>query len=395
MVESRFRGFHVKAGAPVMADDASLTAWLRLTLIPGVGGETQRTLLKTFGLPEAIFASSLGALRGAVGGPLAERLLHQEPASAAAIDAALNWARQPGNRLLTLADSAYPQALLRCADPPVLLYVKGRVELLNRPALAIVGSRNATPQGQADADAFAAALCAAGLTIVSGLALGVDTAAHRGALGALGRDFADMQAGSTIAVIGTGADRIYPARNRDLARLIAEHGTIVSEFPLDTPALAGNFPRRNRIIAGLAQGCLVVEAAARSGSLITARLAADVGSEVFAIPGSIHSPLAKGCHHLIRQGAKLVETAQDVLEELRWPVAADAKKPDVDDTASQEATDPLTARLLLALGHDPCDVDSLVGRTGLTPETLLAMLLQLELNGQVASLSASRYQRIC
>lgn len=382
-----------------MSDDAGLAAWLRLTLTAGVGGETQRTLLKTFGLPEQIFASSLNALRSAVGAPIAERLLHDEPGVAEAIDAALAWAQQPDNHLLTLADSAYPQALLRCPDPPVLLYVKGRAELLNRPALAIVGSRNATPQGQADADAFAAALCSAGLTIVSGLALGIDTAAHRGALGALGRDFADRQAGSTIAVIGTGADRVYPARNRDLARLIAEHGAIVSEFPLDTPPLSGNFPRRNRIIAGLSQGCLVVEAAARSGSLITARLAAEAGSEVFAIPGSIHSALAKGCHHLIRQGAKLVETAQDVLEELRWPATAAVgnarNETAANDAEPQAAADPLTARVLLALGHDPCDVDSLVERTGLTAETLLAMLLQLELDGHVASLPGSRYQRIC
>jgi len=376
-----------------VAGNVSLAAWLRLTLIPGIGGETQRTLLKAFGLPEAVFASGMGALRGVVGAAFAERLLYGV-ASEPAIEAALHWAEEPGNHLLTLADSEYPQALLRCADPPVLLYVKGRVELLNRPALAVVGSRNSTPQGEANAEAFAAALAGAGLTIVSGLALGIDTAAHRGALGA------GAAGGSTIAVIGTGADRVYPARNRDLARRISEHGAIVSEFPLDTPALAGNFPRRNRIIAGLAQGCLVVEAAARSGSLITARLAAEAGSEVFAIPGSIHSPLAKGCHQLIRQGAKLVETAQDVLEELRWPGAASsADDPrdvtgEISDLVADAASDPLTARLLLALGRDPGDVDSLAERTGLTPETLLAMLLQLELDGHIASLPGSRYQRI-
>jgi len=374
-----------------VAGNISLAAWLRLTLIPGVGGETQRKLLKAFGLPEAIFASGMGALRGVVGAAFAERLLHGAT-DESAIETALHWAEQPGNHLITLADSAYPQALLRCADPPVLLYVKGRAELLNRPALAVVGSRNATPQGTANAEAFAASLAGAGLTIVSGLALGIDTAAHRGALGAAG--------GSTIAVIGTGADRVYPARNHDLARRIAEHGAIVSEFPLDTPALAGNFPRRNRIIAGLAQGCLVVEAAACSGSLITARLAAEIGSEVFAIPGSIHSPLAKGCHQLIRQGAKLVETAQDVLEELRWPLAdragQDARDTtdEISDLTADATSDPLTASLLLALGHDPGDVDSLAERTSLTPETLLAMLLQLELDGHVASLPGSRFQRI-
>ncbi len=370
-----------------MTDDASLAAWVRLTLIPGVGGETQRTLLKAFGLPETIFASGMGALRGVVGAPLAERLLHADESIADEIKTALDWSREPGNRIVTLADSDYPQALLRSADPPVLLYVKGRVELLNRTGLAIVGSRNATPQGEANAEAFAATLAGAGLTIISGMALGIDTAAHRGALRVTG-----INSGSTIAVIGTGADRVYPARNRELARIIAQQGAIVSEFPLDTPALAANFPRRNRIIAGLAQGCLVVEAAARSGSLITARLAAEAGREVFAIPGSIHSPLAKGCHQLIKQGAKLVESAQDVLEEIRWQPATDcAAEPPASAIAIDDAP---TTRLLDALGHDHCDVDTLAERTGLTPGALLAMLLQLELGDHVASLPGGRYQRL-
>ena len=367
------------------AADAGLAAWLRLTLTPGVGGETQRNLLAAFGLPEAIFAAGMGALRGVVGSAPAERLLHSTSELETAVETALAWAAEPGNRIVTLADAEYPQALLRSADPPVLLYVKGRVELLNNPALAVVGSRNATPQGVANAEAFATALAAAGLTIVSGMALGIDTAAHRGALAAGAR------AASTIAVIGTGADRIYPARNRELARQIADQGTIVSEFPLETPALAGNFPRRNRIIAGLAQGCLVVEAAARSGSLITARLAAEAGREVFAIPGSIHSPLAKGCHQLIKQGAKLVESAQDVLEQLNWQaVAAPAARPVAEGAAAVPEVD----RVLAALGFDPCSIDSLVERSGLTADALLAMLLQLELDGQVASLPGSRYQRL-
>ena len=256
--------------------------------------------------------------------------------------------------------------------------MKGSAPLLNGKSLAIVGSRNPTPQGEANASAFAAELAAAGLSIVSGLALGIDAAAHRGAMKA---------GGHTIAVIGTGADRIYPARNRELAHAICEHGAILSEFPLGTPPLPGNFPRRNRLIAGLSRGCLVVEAAARSGSLITARLAADFGREVFAIPGSIHSPLSKGCHQLIRQGAKLVESAQDVLEELGWASATASALP---AASAAQGTDAL----LMALGHDPCTIDVLAARAGLTPDALLAMLLQLELEGHVASLPGGRYQRL-
>lgn len=377
-----------------MEADAGLAAWLRLTLTPGIGGETQRMLLAAFGLPETIFASGMGALRGVVGPTQAGRLLHPESGIAidAEIEAALAWTAEPGNHILTLADAEYPQALLRSEDPPVLLYVKGRPELLNRPALAIVGSRNATPQGEANAEAFAAAFAAAGLTVVSGMALGIDTAAHRGALSGVAGE--KMTAGSTIAVIGTGAARVYPARNRDLARQIAERGAIVSEFPLDTPALAGNFPRRNRIIAGLAHGCLVVEAAARSGSLITARLAAEAGREVFAIPGSIHSPLAKGCHQLIKQGAKLVESAQDVLEELNWQAATAPVARSADMIPAAPADDPEGERVLAALGHDPCAVDTLAERAGLTAEALLAILLQLELDGRIASMPGGRYQRL-
>lgn len=365
--------------------DAGLANWIRLTLIPGLGGEKRRLLLKTFGLPDEVFSASFTALREVVGPALAEQLLHPDPAIDAEVSAALSWVAEIGNHILTLADSDYPQALLTSADPPILLYVKGRPELLNRPGIAIVGSRNATPQGIADAEAFAAALAGVGLTVISGLALGIDAAAHCGALSATGE-----AVGSTVAVIGTGADRIYPARNRELARRIATHGAIVSEFPLSTPALAANFPRRNRLIAGLAKGCLVIEAAARSGSLITARLAAEAGREVFAIPGSIHSPLTKGCHQLIRQGAKLVESAQDVLEEIGWQVTAGTKAP----RATGAAVDPVAAKLLVALGRDPCDVDSLAARSSLAPEALHAMLLQLELDGHVASLPGGRYQRV-
>lgn len=357
-----------------------LAAWLRLTLVPGVGGETRRALLKAFGLPEAIFAATPGELSRVVDFPTAERLLHHD--CAAAIDAALAWAAQPGNRLLTLADAEYPQSLLGADDPPVLLHAKGRVELLNQPMLAIVGSRNATAQGLRDAEAFARALGEAGLGIVSGLALGIDAAAHRGALAG--------QAG-TVAVIGTGADRVYPARNQALAREIAEQGVVISEFPLGTPALAGNFPRRNRLIAGLALGCLVVEAAPKSGSLITARLAAEAGREVFAIPGSIHSPLSHGCHQLIRQGAKLVETARDILEELRWDMPVPESKESAAAPGHRNAQEEL---LLASLGDAPCGVDILAQRSGLTPAELLAILLPMELAGRIAQLPGGLYQRL-
>lgn len=359
-----------------MSAPDELAHWLRLTLIPGIGGEGQRRLLQAFGEPVAIFSASGGALRGVVGSALAERLVTCD--AKPEIEASLVWAAQPGNHILTLADTSYPQALLTAADPPTLLYAKGDISLLNRPAFAIVGSRNATKQGEANAEAFAQALAGAGLTIVSGLAAGIDAAAHRGAL---------KETAATIAVVGTGCDRIYPARNESLAREIADKGVIVSEFAVGTPPLAANFPRRNRIIAGLARGCLVVEAAQQSGSLITARLSAEAGREVFAIPGSIHSPQSKGCHALIKQGAKLVESARDILEELRWEnivnPAAIAPVPEAE-------TDPV----LIGLGRDPCDLDTLIGRTGLAADALLARLLPLELDGRIVPLPGGRYQRL-
>ena len=354
-----------------------MRCWLRLALSRGLGGEAKRRLLSAFGLPEHVFAASFASVRAAVGAEVADRLLQDE--SADDVARALDWIAQPGNQAVTLADPAYPQALLNGADPPVLLYVKGRAELLNRPALAIVGSRNATRQGEVDAGAFAGTLSAGGLTIVSGLALGIDAAAHRGALAGKG---------STIAVVGTGADRIYPAANEQLAREIAENGAVVSEFPLGTPPLAANFPRRNRLIAGLARGCLVVEAAERSGSLITARLAAEAGQEVFAIPGSIHSPLAKGCHKLIKQGAKLVESAEDILAELRWESVV------APPVSRRLPEDPSAVRVLEELGYNPCDLDALTGRCGLTTEQVLSLLLPLELDGYVVQLPGGRYQRL-
>lgn len=382
------------------ATAAELAAWLRLTLTPGIGNATQRALLKTFGLPEAIYAASPRALIAAVGEAAADALRRHDPQ--AEIEAALAWAAQPGQRLLTLADPDYPQSLFAVADPPPLLYVRGRSEFLARPMLAIVGSRNATAQGERDAEAFAKTLGEAGLTAVSGLALGIDAAAHRGGL---------ATAAGTVAVIGTGADRLYPARNEVLARAIVDNGAIVSEFPLGTSALAANFPRRNRLIAALGLGCLVVEAAPRSGSLITARLAAEAGREVFAMPGSIHSPLSRGCHQLIRQGAKLVESARDILEELRWTSAAAPlagplatstsgadEKVGVGETAANEpkaASEAMPeAQILTLLGHAPCDLDTLAARSGLTPAHLLAILLPMELAGNVAQLPGGFYQRL-
>jgi DNA processing protein len=261
-----------------------------------------------------------------------------------------------------------------------LLYVKGRNDLLNLPALAIVGSRNATPQGAALAESFAKALSDAGLTIVSGLALGIDAAAHRGGLAGSAR---------SIAVVGTGLDVVYPARNRALAHELAAAGALVSEFPLGTGPLASNFPRRNRLISGLARGCLVIEAAAQSGSLITARLANEQGREVFAVPGSIHSPLSKGCHLLIKQGAKLVEDARDILEELHMPLPVPAA------AASAAARAGTREQALLEhLGFDPCDIDTLSTRSGLSSDVVSSLLTQFEIEGIVAALPGGRYQRV-
>jgi len=363
---------------------AERAAWLRLMLTPGLGPRTARQLLAAFGLPDAIFSATRSALLRVAPEPLAHQLA--QPAGediAEAVDRTERWLAASGRRaLVTLADAAYPQALLTTADPPPVLFAVGRVELLNRPAVAIVGSRNATQQGVENAEGFAAALARAGVTVVSGLALGIDGAAHRGALAADGD-------ASTIAVVGTGADVVYPASHRALTHEIHEHGLLVSELPLGTPAIAHNFPRRNRLIAGLARGVLVVEAALRSGSLITARLAAEAGREVFAIPGSIHSPLARGCHRLIRDGAKLVESAQDVLEELglegRTPAAPSRAGPPQD-----RPDDPLLA----LIGHDPVDLDTLARRSGRSTGELAAALLELELAQDVERLPGNRYQRL-
>ncbi|HYD78994.1 MAG TPA: DNA-processing protein DprA [Paucimonas sp.] len=373
-----------------MTDLEGLAAWIRLEQTAGLGLEGARKLLAAFGLPENIFGAGYAALARVVPERVA-RALTAAPSEAtlALIERSLEWAEQPGNHILTLADDGYPQTLLDIPDPPLMVYAKGRIELLARPSIAIVGSRNATAQGVANAEKFSEVLSQAGLTIVSGMALGIDTAAHQGGL---------RGPGATVAVIGTGADLVYPARNRGLAHLIAEGGCIVSEYSLGTPALAANFPRRNRVISGLARGVLVVEAAIQSGSLITARMAAEQGREVFAIPGSIHSPLAKGCHRLIKQGAKLVESAEDILEEFRYYQAVKAGLPAIQATpapaAPSPAAMPVTDPLLEAMGFDPVPLDALAMRCGLDAATLSARLLGLELDGRIEVLPGGSYRRL-
>ncbi len=348
--------------------------WVGLSLVPGLGGQGLRELLRRFGAPENIYAASHVDLVEVVSAKVARHIIDgPDPVGVAAT---LTWLDQENNHLITLADAEYPSALLEIQDPPPLLYAKGNLKWLNAPAIAVIGSRNATPQGEKNAEDFAHALSDVGYCVVSGLALGIDGAAHRGGL--LGR-------ASTIAVVGTGLDIVYPARHHELAHGIAELGLMLSEFVLGTPAMGQNFPRRNRIISGLSLGCLVVEANLQSGSLITARLAAEQGREVFAIPGSIHSPVAKGCHQLIKQGAKLVDSVADILEELgSAPVAA------ADAILPTGAPHPL----LLHMGFDPVSIDSLAMRSCLTSENLSAMLTMLELEGRVACLPGGRYQRI-
>lgn len=359
-----------------------LAAWLRLALTPSLGGAAARQLLRSFGMPATILAQDAATLSQVVERSAAQALLatpeHFEPQ----LEATWQWLQHEGRALVTLADAEYPPSLLQMADPPLLLYRQGRPLDSLQAAIAIVGSRNPTAQGLQNARRFARSLAEAGLTVVSGMALGVDGAAHEGAL-----EGAAPGALATVAVVGTGLDRVYPKQHHELAHRIAERGSIVSEYALGTPPRQENFPRRNRLIAGLSQGTLVVEAALQSGSLITARMAVEQGKEVFAIPGSIHSPQARGCHALLRQGAKLVESAQDVLEELRLaprtPVAA-------QDEAPEGEPDPL----LEAMGYDPVTLDALIARTGIPAPRLQAMLLELELAGHVARLPGGLFQRV-
>ncbi|KQV86184.1 MULTISPECIES: DNA-processing protein DprA [unclassified Roseateles] len=359
-----------------MLTPIELVAWLRLT--ESVGPAAARRLLAMAGSPQAVFELPAVALDQALPGKQREGFNKPPDHLDELIDKAQAWLAEPGHDLLVLGDADYPPRLLATADPPLLLWLQGRRELLGAPSIAIVGSRNPTAQGGDNARAFARALARGGYTIVSGLALGVDAAAHEGALDA---------DGATIAVVGTGLDQVYPRRNEKLAaRLLAGGGLIVSEYSLGTPVLPANFPRRNRIIAGLAQGCLVVEAAVQSGSLITARQAVEAGREVFAIPGSIHSPQARGCHALIRQGAKLVESAQDVLEELP-PLGKLCVTPEPAETPHEQQA------LLDAMGFDPVSLDALMARCGWPAAELSAALLELELDGHIARLAGQLFQR--
>lgn len=394
--------------------------WLRLTLTPGVGNQSARQLLAAFGLPAAVFRQPSAALRQVVSEAQAASLRTEPAQLAPLLELTWRWLQESAaapRRVVVLGDAAYyPASLLNIEDPPLLLYLLGAGNLAApdqpdpvdqapaaRPhsiaqqlahSIAIVGSRNPTPQGAANARHFAKALGQAGLTVVSGLALGVDGAAHEGALDSL-------QPGSTrlatVAVVGTGLDRVYPKSHRALAHRIAQNGLLISEYPLGTPPLPANFPKRNRLIAGLAQGTLVVEAALKSGSLITARLSAEQGKEVFAIPGSIHSTQARGCHALIKQGAKLVESAQDVLEELKLDagaaVATDGAGASADASGAASPFDAATA-LLEALGFDPVGLDALQARSSLDTANLQAQLMALEIDGRVARLAGGLFQRL-
>lgn len=362
-----------------------LTDWLSLALTPGIGPVGFLRLLESFGSAGAVLNASRRQLEPFIDTTACNALL--DKSYLPSVESARNWVEQPGCALMTLLDDDYPEQLANSTQPPPLLFLRGRRELLRQPMLAIVGSRHATPAAEKTATDFAARLSESGYTVVSGLAAGIDAAAHKGAL---------TGSGSTVAIIGTGIDRIYPAGNKNLAHQIADTGLIISEFPLGMQPLPGNFPRRNRIIAGLSRGCLVVEATLKSGSLITARLAMENGRDVFAVPGSIHNPQARGCHKLIKDGAKLVENVSDILDEL--PPQPTDQSPDLslepESTESLLSQDAETNPILTALGYDPVDIDTLTVQLGLTLPEVYAMLLDLELAGKVASLPGGRYQRL-
>jgi DNA processing protein len=361
----------------------SALPWLHLHQLTG-GGARMRRLLDTFGSPDGVY-----------GAPRTELLPHfdgdQTPIEAlragpqpADFQQERLWLEDPHNHLLCLGEAAYPPLLRELNDAPPMLFVRGDPLLLSLPQLAVVGSRNPSRGGCENARAFSETLVRAGLIITSGMALGIDACAHEAALAA---------GGGTIAVAGTGLDRVYPATHHELAHAIAEHGALVSEFALGMPPLRENFPRRNRLISGLSLGVLVVEAALKSGSLITARLAAEQGREVFAIPGSIHSPLSRGCHALIRQGAKLVETAEDILEELQALVGFVASPVPGHSTIAAALIDPQEQQLLELMGHDPVELDTLIALSGLTAGAVSSMLLAMELRGLVESRPGGKVQR--
>lgn len=428
--------------------EAEISAWLKLTLANGVGSSVQRSLLKEFGSPQAIFDAGELLIEKYIGQSKAQKLFAAQTDEI--IEQTLTWLQlSEQHHIITLADENYPKTLLNISDPPTIIYARGNIELLNHQGLAVVGSRNATPQGLLNAENFCQVIANFGLPIISGLALGIDSAAHKGALKAAN--------GATLAVIGTGINRMYPASNKNLAlQILEQNGLIITEFPLNTSPSPENFPRRNRLISGLSLGILVVEATIDSGSLITAKLAAEQGREVFAIPGSIHSPLSKGCHKLIRQGAKLVETANDILEELRFkPYVPNIKKVEPElvikkenienienniektekiendkitkakatnkntKTATKNKTKSKTTnkktakntinkiennnennnddninKVLNFMGYSPCTLDELVERTNISAAEILTHLLTLEMQGKISTIPGGSYQRL-
>lgn len=364
-----------------------LRDWLRLLHTPGLGPRRVARLLEAFGTPAAALQADVRAWAAAgaggtpcEGGDVAVR--------EAGVDADLEWLESdPRHLILTRDDPDYPPLLAQLPDPPPALYLVGDPAMLRRPQIAVVGSRGATPQGLRTAERFARSLASAGLTVTSGLARGIDAAAHKGALSGPG--------GSTVAVVATGPDRVYPSAHRRLAHRVADQGLMVALWPVGTAARSSHFPQRNRVISGLALGTLVVEAALRSGSLITARLAAEQGRSVYAVPGSILSPVSRGCHRLIQEGAQLVESPDDILEDLAEWLGVGGRsggpEPPPDDAGT---LDPEHDRVLTLMGFDPVSLEELLQRTGLTVETLSSILVLMELNGRVASLSHGRYQRL-
>ncbi len=380
---SRSQYPHIKSSQSAqfssLTDD--LRYWLALLYAPGVGPVLFQRILSAGIQPGELFENPADDVLGEGFRLPAKILSYFKSPDWNRVEKDLIWAEKSGCHIISLADFLYPSLLKEIPDPPPLLFVRGNPNVLSLPQLAIVGSRNPSAGGRQIAEDYARQLAQVGLTITSGLALGIDAASHEGAL----------QEGITVAVAGTGPDRIYPARHRDLAHRIVEQGAIVSEFPLGTPPLASNFPRRNRIISGLSMGTLVVEAALKSGSLISARLASEQGREVFAIPGSIHNPLSRGCHTLIRQGAKLVENIKDILEEL-GPLASvvlgaipEELAGNQDNSDSLDTLDPAIEPIIENMGFEPISIDLLVERCGLTPEEVSSMLLSLELQGRVTS----------
>lgn len=378
--------------------DPQLSGWLRLLITPKVGRKTARQLLSAFGLPEIIFAQSLATLRTVVSDAAASALLSPVADWQALCADTHEWlSAAPDHRtILTLADAHYPASLLELEDPPLMLFLQGQIQ--HMPAIwtscaaqgiAIVGSRNPTAQGVNNARAMAKELALHGCCIVSGMALGIDGAAHTGALEA-----PSTTPIRTVAVVGTGLDRVYPKSHHQLAHDIHEHGLIISEFPLGTPPTSANFPQRNRIIAGLCRATLVVEAALQSGSLITAQQALEQGKDVLAIPGSIHSTQAKGCHQLIKQGAKLVESAADVLEEIGWAGGSNRTPPTASAATHTHSLSQDLQALLRHLGHDPCSFNALAQRTGLATPALQAQLTELELEGLVFRLPGGLFQSV-